>query len=116
MHLRPVEIDDQNATEVKASNGVTPPTGVGRAGRSLTDVIADLGLVSREKVDEAMVAARSAGTTAEAILLERGELTHDNLSRAVAERHGLDHLDLATFSIDMAAANLVSTGSARRYV
>src|SRR3954452_11814693 len=117
MHLQPVAIDESNGTEAPtASNGVTPPTGVGRAGRSLTDVIAGLGLVPRNRVDEAMNAARSQGTTPEAVLLEWGDLTHESLSRAVAERHGLDHLDLAVYSIDMAAANLVSTGSARRYV
>ena len=116
MHLQPVAIDESNGTEApKPSNGVTAPTGVGRAGRSLTDVIAGLGLVPRNRVDEAMNAARSQGTTPEAVLLEWGDLSHESLSRAVAERHGLDHLDLALFQIDMAAANLVSTGSARRY-
>src|SRR3954465_11015937 len=116
MHLQSVATDESTATEpTRVSTGVTPPTGVGRNGRSVTDVIADLGLAPRNRVDEAMNAARSQGTTPEAVLLEWGDLSHESLSRAVAERHGLDHLDLALFQIDMAAANLVSTGSARRY-
>ena len=39
----------------------------------------------------------------------------DQLSRAVAERYGLDHVDLSLFQVDMAAANLISVSSARRY-
>src|SRR3954453_3784204 len=116
MHLQSVATDEATGTEApRVSNGVTSPTGIGRTGRSLSDVIAELGLAPRERVDEAINAARSQGTSPEAVLLEWGDLSHESLSRAVAERHGLEHLDLAIFSIDMAAANLVSTGSARRY-
>ena len=49
------------------------------------------------------------------MLLEHGALTPDGLARAVAERHGLDHLDLAIFQPDMAAANLISIPAAKRY-
>ncbi len=117
MHLRPVPInsDDPDA-QAPAWNGITPPKGIGGGGRQLTDVIVDLGLVSRDRVDEAISEAASQGTAPEAVLLERGDLTSETLSRAVAERHGLDHLDLSNFEVDMAAANLISTGSARRYV
>src|SRR3954465_4727881 len=116
MHLQSVATDEATGTEApRVSNGVTSPTGIGRTGRSLSDVIAELGLAPRERVDEAINAARSQGTSPEAVLLEWGDLSHESLSRAVAERHGLEHLDLAIFSIDMAAANPVSTGSARRY-
>src|SRR4051794_7872293 len=115
MHLRPVAIPSDEAAQPDW-DGVTRPSGVGGAGRSLTDVLVDLGVVGRDRVEDAASAARAAGTTTEAVLLERGELNAETLSRAVAERHGIDHLDLAVFKIDMAAANLVSTGSARRYV
>jgi type IV pilus assembly protein PilB len=37
------------------------------------------------------------------------------LSRAIAERYGLDHLDLAVFEVDMAAVNLLSAAAAKRY-
>jgi type IV pilus assembly protein PilB len=39
----------------------------------------------------------------------------ENLARAIAERHGLDHLDLSVFHVDMSAANLVSPQAAKRY-
>ena len=49
------------------------------------------------------------------MLLDEGALTHDGLARALAERYGLDHLDLGVFSVDMGAANLVTTTAAKRY-
>jgi type IV pilus assembly protein PilB len=78
-------------------------------------VIVEMGLVSRSQVDAAIEISRSSGTTPERVLLEQGALNHDALSRALAERYGLDHLDLNTFQVDMAAANLVTTTAAKRY-
>jgi type IV pilus assembly protein PilB len=97
-------------------NGVTPPrrTG-GGAARFLTDVIVELGFVDRPRVEQAVEAARATGTTPEAVLLDQGTLSMENLARAVAERHGLDHLDLSVFHVDMSAANLVNPQAARRY-
>jgi type IV pilus assembly protein PilB len=115
MHLRPVA-NPSDDSQSESWDGVTRPNGHGGANRQLTDLLVELNLVSRDKVEDATSAARAAGTTAEEVLLERGDLTPDALSRAVAERHGLDHLDLSSFKVDMAAANLISTGSARRYV
>src|SRR3954453_11888838 len=115
-HLRPLpNPDDHQQPDGAAWDGVTKPRGLGGHGRFLTDVIVDLGLASRERVDDAVDSARQAQTTPEAMLLDRGDLTSDALSRAVAERHGLDHLDLSVFKVDMAAATLVSTSAARRY-
>jgi type IV pilus assembly protein PilB len=78
-------------------------------------VIVDMGLASRGQVDEAVESSRGLGTTPERVLLDSGALTHDGLSRALAERYGLDHLDLGAFSVDMSAANLVTTTAAKRY-
>ena len=75
----------------------------------------DLGLVSRERVDAAIEAGRAGGRTPESILLERGEIDQGPLARAIAERHGLDHLDLSILNVDMGAANLITSASARRY-
>jgi type IV pilus assembly protein PilB len=54
-------------------------------------------------------------TTPEYVLLESGALTQTALSRAIAERYGLDHLDLTLFHADMGAANLINSGAAKRY-
>ena len=47
--------------------------------------------------------------------MKRERSRQDALARALAERYGLDHLDLGVFTVDMAAANLVSTTVAKRY-
>ena len=39
----------------------------------------------------------------------------EQLSRAIAERYGLDFVDLAVYQVDMGAANLISVKSARRH-
>ena len=97
------------------SDGITKPRHVGGPARFLTDVIVDLGLVPRERVVSAIDEGRRSGKLPEEVLLEQGALNADGLSRAVAERHGLDHLDLGTFRPDMAAANLISIPAAKRY-
>jgi type IV pilus assembly protein PilB len=95
--------------------GITRPSRRGSSQRFLTDVIVDMGLASRRQVDDALESSRTSGTTPERVLIDNGSLTHDGLARALAERYGLDHLDLAVFSVDMSAANLVSTAVAKRY-
>jgi type IV pilus assembly protein PilB len=97
------------------SSGITRPTRRGSSQQFLTDVIVELGLSSQGQVDEALESSRIAGTTPERVLLDSGALTPDALARALAERYGLDHLDLGIFQVDMSAANLVSTAIAKRY-
>ncbi len=96
-------------------NGITKPRRAGGHARFLTDVIVELGLVDRERVNGAIEEARRSGTTPERVLLESGALTSDGHARAVAERHGLEHLDLNLFQPDMQAANLISIPAAKRY-
>ncbi len=90
-------------------------SGPARAGRFLTDVIVSMGLASRTAVDEAIELARNSGITPERVLLDNGSLTQDALSRALAERYGLEHIDLTEAVVDMGAANLVSSAVAKRY-
>jgi type IV pilus assembly protein PilB len=118
-----VELDEPQRAQSESTGreaaapraGVTSPSRRGSSGRFLTDVIVEMGMTSRVLADEAIEAARNAGTTPERVLLERGVLTPDGLSRALAERYGLDHLDLSLFTVDMNAANLVTTVAAKRY-
>jgi type IV pilus assembly protein PilB len=96
-------------------SGITKPSATGSSQRFLTDVILAMGLASQRQVDEALEASRTSGTTPESVLLANNAITPDGLSRALAERYGLDHLDLGIFTVDMSAANLVSTAVAKRY-
>jgi type IV pilus assembly protein PilB len=94
---------------------VTPATGNGGgAMRFLTQVIVDLGFASRERVEAAMLRARDAGTTPDQLLVDQGVITPEQRARAIAERLGLDFLDLSQYRLDMAAVNLLPPDVARR--
>jgi type IV pilus assembly protein PilB len=119
-HLRPVpDSGDSTAPaldpDAGGTPGLTPPRVRGRSSGFVTDVIVDLGFVGDEVARQAIEAARTAGRPPEQLLIEQGAITADQLSRAVAERYGLDHVDLASYQVDMAAANLISVNTARRY-
>ncbi|HEV2727658.1 MAG TPA: hypothetical protein VGV34_05140, partial [Solirubrobacterales bacterium] len=118
-HLRPVpDSGDSTAPQLDPATGtpgLTPPLSRGRSQGFITDVLVELGCVSQERVEQAVEAARTAGAPPEALLLTEGVINGDQLSRAVAERYGLDHVDLSAYQVDMAAANLISVNTARRY-
>jgi type IV pilus assembly protein PilB len=116
--LAPGELDiepEPEATVEEPWSGITRPSQRGSSQRFLTDVIVDMGLATRKQVEDALENSRISGVTPERVLVEAGQLTQEALSRALAERYGLDHLDLGVFHVDMAAANLVSTAVAKRY-
>ena len=74
-----------------------------------------MGYATRARVDEVIDEARVAGRSPEALLREHKVIDADQLSRAIAERYGLDHLDLSLYKVDMGATNLLSVTAARRY-
>ena len=49
------------------------------------------------------------------MLLEQGVIGSDQLARALAERHQLDHVDLTVFKPDLTAVNLVTVQAAKRF-
>ena len=115
-HLRAV--DSATAPEPRDAgpwDGVTAPRRRGGSGRFLSDVLVELGFTDRERAQRAVEEARSAGVTPERVLLDQHAITGEQLSHAIAERYGLDHLDLGVFKVDMAAVNLLSAASAKRY-
>jgi type IV pilus assembly protein PilB len=118
-HLRAVSGDEPGAHGSLASttraDGVTPPRRRGGSGRFLTDVLVELGFCDRESATRAIEEAREVGVTPESVLLDHRSITAEQLSHAIAERYGLDHIDLSVFKVDMAAANLLSAAAARRY-
>jgi type IV pilus assembly protein PilB len=95
--------------------GLTVPTNRGRSPRFIGDIVVDLGYASREAVEAAIAESRANGRRTGEVLVERGVLTPDQLARVVAERFGVDQLDLGIFKVDMAAANLLPASSAKRY-
>src|SRR3954462_8072510 len=111
----PTQTEAPPARKRKKGNGVTTPSRRGGSGRGLADVIVDLEFVDRERMDAANAAATKAGSAPERVLLADGDLTEDQLARAVAERFGLDHLDLGIYRVDPDAAKLVTPAAVKRY-
>jgi type IV pilus assembly protein PilB len=121
-HLRPVPAPGEATArkleeggEAAASNGITAPMKRGHSGMFITDVIVELGYTTRERVDEVINEARVAGKSPEQLLRSHNVIDGDQLSRAIAERYGLDHIDVNVYKVDMGAANLLSMSAARRY-
>ncbi len=118
-HLRPVPDSGGSAapalTDPTGVPGLTPPLHRGHSHGFTTDVVVELGYASRETVTKAIENARLAGRTPESVLIADGTINGDQLSRAVAERYGLDHVDLATYQVDFGAAALFPVTIARRY-
>ncbi|HET8822999.1 MAG TPA: hypothetical protein VFM57_15750 [Thermoleophilaceae bacterium] len=96
--------------------GVTPPTLSDAGRRFLSDILVELGFVDQERAEQAVEAARSPGQTPEKVLLEWGVITEDQLARALAERYGLDHIDLGEYAVDDSAAGVLRQTAAKRYL
>src|ERR1700742_4814632 len=99
----------------KRGNGITQPSRRGGSGRVLTDVIVDLGFVDRATMDLAIDRAGETSSAPDGVLVAEGTIDADQLARAVAERFGLDHIDLGLYRVDPDAAKLVAPAAVRRY-
>jgi type IV pilus assembly protein PilB len=97
------------------ANGLSSPTRPGRSGRRIGEVVVDLGFADRNAVEQAVAAARSQRKPTGQVLVEQGVLRQDQLARVVAERFGLDYVDLSVYEPDMGAVNLLSAEAIKRY-
>src|ERR1700676_4029175 len=110
------ERPDESAPELDGPpSAPSPPPRSGRSPRMIGQVIVDLGFADYDTVEEAVAVARSEGRPTGMVLIEQGVLRHDQLARVVAERFGLDFVDLAVYELDMGAVNLLSADAAKRY-
>ena len=117
-HLRAIDGESETALPdepPEQPKGITRPSLGGSTSRFLTDVLVELGFAERSRVERAVEEARVQGVTPERVLLDQHSITPEQLSRAIAERYGLDHLDLGQFRVDMAAVNLITASVAKRY-
>ncbi len=97
--------------------GVTAPSLSGAGRRFLSDILVELGL----RVPGAGGAGGRGGAQPRPArprrCCSRAELiTEDKLARALAERYGLDHIDLTEFPVDTSAAALLRKTAAKRYM
>ena len=95
--------------------GLHPPSRSGRSTRMIGEVAVDLGFADRETVELAVKSARAQGRWTGLVLVEQGVLRHEQLARVVAERFGLDYVDLGIYEVDMGAVTLLSVEAAKRY-
>src|ERR1700748_1713832 len=109
------QVDEAPAASEHSSTGLYPPKRPGRSTRMIGEVVVDLGFADREAVDEAVEMARTQGRPTGLVLVEQGVLRHDQLARVVAERFGLDYVDLAVFDLDVGATNLLNPEASKRY-
>ena len=105
---------DEYAPE-RVPAGLHPPRRSGRSTRMIGEVAVDLGFADRETVELAVKSARAQGRWTGLVLVEQGALRHDQLARVVAERFGLDYVDLGIYDVDMGAVTLLSVEAAKRY-
>jgi type IV pilus assembly protein PilB len=92
----------------------TRARGTSGALRVLTNVIVELGFASRERVEQAVQEAPAAGKAPEQMLLEQGAITAEQLGRSMAERLGIEFLDLSQVRVDMAAVTMLPSDVAKR--
>jgi type IV pilus assembly protein PilB len=95
--------------------GLTPPSQRTGAKRRIGDVIVMLGFAEREVVERVVADGRNNGVPLGQALIEAGIVDSNQLAHALAERNGLDFLDLNQFEVDKGASSLLDAGKARRY-
>jgi type IV pilus assembly protein PilB len=95
--------------------GLRPPTQRTGAKRRIGDVIVQLGFAERELVENAVEKGRASGVPLGQSLIDAGIVDSNQLAQALAERNGLDYVDLNAFEVDQGAANLIDAAKARRY-
>jgi len=111
---RPEPLSERREGE-RPSKGVYPARSSGRSSRMIGEVVVDLGFADRETVEEAVRVAREQGRPTGEVLVAQGVLRPDQLARVVAERFGLDYVDLSVYDLDMGAVHLIGSDAAKRY-
>jgi type IV pilus assembly protein PilB len=100
---------EKQFAQVLRPGGLIPPR------RRLGDVIVELGFADRGVVEATVALAREDGRPIGQALVEAGVVDSSELARALAERNGLEYVDLDNFRVDHGAANLISSAEATRY-
>jgi type IV pilus assembly protein PilB len=93
--------------------GISPPSRPSETQRRLGDVVVELGFADRETVET--IAAATNGGKIGLALVRGGVIDSRQLARALAERNGLDYVDLNVFAVDHGAASLIGGADARRF-
>jgi len=95
--------------------GLTPPAKRSGVKRRIGDVIVQLGFAERELVESVVEDGRRDGLPLGQALIEAGIVDSGQLAQALAERNGLEYVDLNVFDVDKGAASMIDGAKARRY-
>jgi type IV pilus assembly protein PilB len=95
--------------------GLRPPTQRTGAKRRIGDVIVQLGFAERELVEKVVEEGRANGIPLGQALIDAKIVDSNQLAQALAERNGLDYVDLNSFEVDHGASSLLDPAKARRY-
>jgi type IV pilus assembly protein PilB len=95
--------------------GLLPPQAPGRSTALIGQVVVNLGYATTEAVERAVERARESGRLTGRVLIEEGVLTPQQLARVLAERFGIERIDLADFRVEPDIARLVDPTFVRRY-
>src|SRR5215218_836355 len=95
--------------------GLIPPTKHTGVKRRIGDVIVQLGFAERDMVESVVERGRRAGLPLGQALIDAGIVNSAQLAQALAERNGLDYVDLNSFDVDKGAASMIDGEKARRY-
>jgi type IV pilus assembly protein PilB len=106
---------DIQDVEISDIPGLIAPRTRGRSTRLIGQVVVELGFAKVEAVEAAVAHARETGRLTGRMLIEDGVLTPEQLARVLAERFGIERVDLTVFSVDADMARLVDPGFVRRY-
>src|SRR3954463_2182485 len=111
---------DTSGVEAEAASpfpvsGLTPPTKRTGLKRRIGDVIVQLGFAERELVERVVENGRRDGLPLGQALIEAGIVNPAQLAQALAERNGLDYVDLNSFDVDKGAAAMIDGEKARPY-
>jgi type IV pilus assembly protein PilB len=87
-------------------------TGGDRLGR----ILVQSNLISEEQLDEALTERDDSGKSLARVLLDMGMLTEGQLTSVLAEKIGIQYVDLGTYHIDPEASNIIDAEMAKRYL
>jgi type IV pilus assembly protein PilB len=73
-------------------------------------------LISVEQLDEALTESGDSGKSLARVLVDMGMLTEAQLTSILAEKIGIEYMDLGSYHIDPEAANIIDIEMAKRYL
>ena len=81
----------------------------------LGEIIVDMGLATKDQVEQAMTLQGETRKRVGQLLLEQGTISLLDLTKALATKFGVPFLDLTATNVDPSAAHLIEDKLARRY-